>query len=145
MYEWVKALHIIFMVTWFAALFYLPRLFVYHAMVEDEVSNVRFKLMERKLYYGIMAPGGVLTVLSGFWLIHMRGLDWFLGQYWLHAKLVMVLFLIGFHVYLGVLRNRFARDLNRYGDRFYRWLNEAPLLVLFGAVILAELKPWQAT
>ena len=145
MYEWLKAFHIIFMVTWFAALFYLPRLFVYHAMVEDEVSNVRFKMMERKLYYGIMMPGGVLTVLSGLWLIQIRSFDWFSIQCWLHVKLVLVVVLIGFHFYLGILLRRFADDANLHGDKFYRWLNEAPLLVLIGAVLLAELKPWQAT
>ena len=142
MYEWLKAFHIIFMVTWFAALFYLPRLFVYHAMVDDETSNARFKTMESKLYYGIMAPGGVLTVLSGLWLIYIRGPDWFLAAYWLHLKLVLVALLVGFHFYLGILVKRFAIDSNQHGDKFYRWLNEVPLVALFGAVILAELKPW---
>ncbi len=144
MYEWLKAFHIIFMVTWFAGLFYLPRLFVYHAIANDEISNTRFKTMERKLYYGITTPGGALTVLSGLWLIHIRGVDWFLTQHWLHLKLLLVALLIGFHLYLGVLLKRFAVDANRYGDKFYRWINEAPLLVLLGTVLLAELKPWQA-
>lgn len=142
MYEWLKAFHIIFMVTWFAGLLYLPRLFVYHAMAEDEVSNTRFKTMERKLYFGIMAPGGILTVLLGLWLIQIRGFDWFSTQYWLHMKLVLVALLIGFHFYLGILLRQFANDTNRHGHKFYRWINEAPLLVLFGAVLLAELNPW---
>ena len=144
MYEWVKAFHIIFMVTWLAALFYLPRLFVYHATVEDEVSNTRFKTMERKLYWGIMAPGGVLTVLTGTWLVTIRGAEWFWAVPWLHLKLVLVGVLIGFHIYLGAILKRFARDMNHHGANFYRWINEAPVVVLIAVVLLAELKPWQA-
>jgi protoporphyrinogen IX oxidase len=144
MYEWVKSFHVIFMVTWFAALFYLPRLYVYHSMAVDEAGNARFKTMERKLYWGIMTPGGVLTVVTGAWLVYIRGATWFWNVPWLHVKLILVGFLIGFHVYLGVVLNRFARDINRHGDKFYRWVNEAPVVILIGAVLLAELKPWQA-
>ena len=145
MYEWLKAFHMVFMVTWFAGLFYLPRLFVYHATVEDEVSNTRFKTMERKLYWGIMAPGSVLTVLTGTWLVTIRGSEWFWAVPWLHLKLVLVGVLIGFHIYLGTILKRFARNMNRHGDKFYRWINEAPVLILIAVVLLAELKPWQAT
>jgi protoporphyrinogen IX oxidase len=143
MYLWVKSFHIVFMVTWFAALFYLPRLYVYHAMSDDEISNARFKTMERKLYWGIMAPGGVLTVLTGAWLVYIRGAAWFLTVPWLHLKLVLVGLLVGYHIYLGVILKRFARDGNRHSDKFYRWINEAPIIVLVGAILLAELKPWQ--
>lgn len=143
MYGWVKSFHIIFMVTWFAGLFYLPRLFVYHSLAQDDASDARFKTMERKLYYGIMAPGGTLTVLSGFWIVYIRGLDWFVAAYWLHAKLTLVAFLIVFHFYLGVLLRRFATNSNHHGDTYFRWLNEVPVLVLIGAVLLAEIKPWQ--
>jgi len=144
MYEWVKSFHIIFMVTWFAGLFYLPRLFVYHASTRDDVSDARFKTMERKLYYGIMAPSSTLTVVSGLWVVYIRGFDWFVTAYWLHVKLVLVTFLIVFHCYLGVLLRRFSTNLNLHSHTYYRWLNEVPVLVLIGAIILAELKPWQA-
>ena len=94
---WVKSLHIIFMVTWFAGLFYLPRLFVYHAQSDDRASQERFKVMERKLYYGIMAPGAVLTIVSGLWLWLGYG---FSGG-WLHAKLALVAVLVAGQVYLA--------------------------------------------
>ncbi len=142
MYPWVKAFHVIFMVTWFAALFYLPRLFVYHAMTEDEPGNARFKTMERKLYRGIMTPGAVLTVASGVWLVTLRGADWFLHAGWLHLKLGLVTALVAYHLYLGRVLADFATDNNRRGHVFYRWLNEAPVLVLVGAVVLAIVQPF---
>ena len=89
---WIKAFHIIFMVTWFAGLFYLPRLYVYHTMAEDEISINRFKIMERKLYYGIMTPGAVLTTLLGLWLL-LLNLSFYTHQDWLHAKLLLVVIL----------------------------------------------------
>lgn len=135
---WIKALHIVFMVTWFAGLFYLPRLFVYHAMSEDRASQDRFKLMERKLYYGIMAPGAVLTVAFGSWL--WLGYD--RGGGWLWPKLALVAILVGYHLYCGKLLNDFKNDRNRHGHVFYRWLNEFPVLVLFATVILAVVKPF---
>lgn len=142
MYLWLKALHIVFMVTWFAGLFYLPRLFVYHAMSDDAISIERFKVMERKLFYGIMTPGGVLTVAAGLWLIGLNGLDWLLATSWMQVKLAIVIALIAYHVYLGVLVQRFAADRNQHGHVFYRWLNEAPVLALLAMVILAVVKPW---
>jgi len=135
---WIKALHIVFMVTWFAGLFYLPRLFVYHAMATDAVSLERFKVMERKLYYGIMAPGAVLTVAFGTWL----WLGYGIGGGWLMVKLVLVAVLIGYHLYCGKLMNDFKNDRNRHGHVFYRWLNEFPVLILIAAVILAVVKPF---
>jgi putative membrane protein len=96
---WVKALHIIFMVTWFAGLFYLPRLFVYHAMSDDPPSVERFKVMERKLYYGIMTPGAVLTIIFGFWL----WLGFGISGSWLHPKLLLVALLIAYHYFCGRL------------------------------------------
>src|SRR5215510_11341 len=98
---WVKSLHIIFMVTWFAGLFYLPRLFVYHALATDRPSVERFKLMERKLYFGIMTPGAVLTIALGLWLWLGYGVG--AGAGWLHAKLGVVLLLVGYHVWCGKL------------------------------------------
>jgi putative membrane protein len=135
---WLKALHIIFMVTWFAGLFYLPRLFVYHALSTDRVSLERFKVMERKLFFGIMTPGGVLSILFGAWL--WLGYDFHGG--WLVAKLVLVAVLIAYHLYCGVLLQDFRRDRNRHGHVFYRWLNEFPVLILIGAVLLVVLKPF---
>ena len=133
---WVKALHIIFMVTWFAGLFYLPRLFVYHAMASDATSRERFKLMERKLYYGIMTPGAVLTILFGLWL----WLGYGFHGLWLDIKVVLVAILIGFHIYCGKLLIDFRHDRNRHGHVFYRWLNEFPALILVAVVILVVVK-----
>lgn len=138
---WIKALHIVFMVTWFAGLFYLPRLFVYHAMSEDNISKERFKIMERKLYYGIMMPGAVLTLLFGIWLITYNP-NVYLHMGWLHAKLFLVILLIIFHVYCGKLYKTFKHDRNQHSDTFYRWLNEIPVVLLLGIVILAVVKPF---
>ncbi|MGE0857940.1 MAG: protoporphyrinogen oxidase HemJ [Gammaproteobacteria bacterium] len=141
MYLWVKAFHVIFMVTWFSGLFYLPRLFVYHAMTEEAAGIARFKIMERKLYRGITTPGGLLTLASGAWLIGLRGAEWFTHAHWLHAKLTLVALLVAYHAYLGQLVKRFADDRNTRGHVYYRWLNEAPVLVLVGAVLLVILQP----
>jgi putative membrane protein len=137
----VKTLHIVFVVTWFAGLFYLPRLFVYHAQAapDDRIGIERFKVMERKLYAGIMTPAAALTVAFGLWL----WLGYGIGGAWLHAKLALVLVLIAFHVYLGALMRDFARDRNRHGHVFYRWLNEIPALPLLIAIVyLVVAKPF---
>lgn len=138
MFLWLKAFHIIFVVTWFAGLFYLPRLFVYHAMAEDAVGRERFKVMERKLFYGIMTPSAVLTLGSGLWL----WLGYGITGGWLHAKLVLVLVLLIYHAYCGKLMVDFRRDRNRHGHVYYRWLNELPTVLLIAAVILVVLKPF---
>ena len=135
---WIKAFHIIFMVTWFAGLFYLPRLFVYHAMAADTASLERFKVMERKLFYGIMTPGGVLTLASGVWLWLAYGFN---GG-WLHAKLGLVAVLIAYHVYCGKLMLDFKHDRNRYSHVFYRWMNEFPTVLLIAVIILVVVKPF---
>ncbi len=135
---WLKWLHIVFMVTWFAGLFYLPRLFVYHAMSEDAPSRARFKVMERKLYYGIMAPGAVFTVVFGLWLWLGYG-PW--GA-WVHAKLALVLVLGAYHLYCGRLLKDFAHDRNTRSHVWFRWFNELPVLILFAAVWLALFKPF---
>jgi putative membrane protein len=135
---WVKAFHIIAVVTWFAALFYLPRLFVYHAMSEDAVSIERFKVMERKLYRGIMTPSAMLAVALGLWLWLGFG---FAGG-WLHAKLALVTVLLIYHVYCGKLLRDFRDDRNRHGHVFYRWFNEFPVLILVAVVILVVVKPF---
>lgn len=143
---WIKAFHVIFMVTWFAGLFYLPRLFVYHAMSTDLVSIERFKMMERKLYYGITTPGGIITVSLGLWLLIGYWWQPFLagspGSWWLHLKLTLVTMLIGYHIYCGKLLLDFKHDRNRHSHIFYRWFNELPVLILVGVVILAYVKPF---
>jgi putative membrane protein len=135
---WVKAFHIVFVISWFAGLFYLPRLFVYHASSEDAPSRERFKVMERKLYRGIMTPAMVLTVATGLGL----WLGYGITGGWLHAKVVLVLFLIGYHFWLGRIRLDFERDANRRTHVFYRWVNELPLLLLLAIVILVVVKPF---
>lgn len=133
----LKALHIIFVVSWFAGLFYLPRLFVNHAMVDDPNTQQQLKLMERKLYR-FMTPLGILALVFGFWLWFGYG---FSGG-WLHAKTALVLVLVAYHLYCGRLVREFAADRNRYSHVFYRWFNEIPVLVLFAVVLLAVLKPF---
>jgi len=140
---WVKAWHIIFMVTWFAGLFYLPRLFVYHAMCvtakpEDTACIARFKIMERKLFYGIMTPGGILTIVFGLWLWLGTGIT---GG-WLHAKLVLVALLVAYHIYCGKLMLDFKHDRNRHSHVYYRWFNEAPVIALIAIIILVIVKPF---
>lgn len=138
---WLKSFHIIFVIAWFAGLFYLPRLFVYHAMTEaqDTISLERFKVMERKLYFGIMMPSMIITLLLGVWLWLGFG---FAGG-WLHAKLALVVGLVAYQFYLGKLMVDFRNDKNRHGHVFYRWLNEIPALpLLVGIVLLVVLKPF---
>ena len=134
---WIKSFHIIFMVTWFAGLFYLPRLFVYHAASTDEISNERFKIMERKLFYGIMTPGGIITTGLGLWLWLGYG---FSGT-WLYAKVILVSILILYHLYCGKILLDFKHNRNHHTHVFYRWLNEFPVLILIAVVILVEVKP----
>jgi putative membrane protein len=135
----LKSLHIVFMVTWMAGLFYLPRLFVYHAQATDETSLERFKVMERKLFWGIATPGAVLTVASGLWL----WLGWFQGAGgWLHAKLALVATLVVYHAWCGKLMLDFRAGRNTRSHVWLRWFNEYPLLVLLGAVFLVVYKPF---
>ncbi len=139
---WPKALHLIFMVTWFAGLFYLPRLFVYHAMSEDQTSIDRFKIMERKLFFGIMTPGAILTIAFGFWTLFANGWEAYAGTLWLHVKLVLIAVLVIYHIYCGKLLLDFKHDRNNHGHVFYRWLNEFPVLVLAAIIILAVVRPF---
>ena len=138
---WIKSLHVIFMVTWFAGLFYLPRLFVYHAMCEDETGNARFKVMERKLFYGIMTPGGVLTILFGLALLKLYAWEAFGDSIWLAVKLLLVVVLIAYHVYCGKIVEDFRLDRNTRSHVFYRWFNELPVILLVVIVILVVVKP----
>ena len=139
LWAWLKAFHIIFMVTWFAGLFYLPRLFVYHAMAEDAATRDHLKIMERKLYKFI-TPLMWLMVGFGVWLIIVNGWVWFSLQAWLHIKLFLVVILIAYHFYCGKIMRDFQDDQNVRGHVFYRWVNEIPVLFLFAIVILAVIK-----
>ena len=134
---WIKSLHIIFMTTWFAGLFYLPRLYVYHAQAKDQTSIQRFKVMERKLFWGIMTPGAVLTLVFGTWLWVGYG---FSGR-WLTLKMPLVAAVIAYHGWCYLKLNDFRRDRNRHGHGYYRWMNEVPVLLLAGIVILTVVKP----
>lgn len=137
---WLKAFHLIAVISWFAGIFYLPRLFVYHAMAHDQATRDHLKIMERKLYR-FMSPFAVLTIALGVAMI-LQNPDYLLHAHWLHAKLGLVLLLVAYHLYCGRLVRQFADDSNQRGHVFYRWLNELPVLVMFGAVILAIVKPF---
>ena len=134
---WMKSLHIVFVIAWFAGIFYLPRLFVYHAMTDDVPGRERFKVMERKLL-GLMNMAAVLAISFGLWL----WLGYGIAGHWLYAKLALVVLLIGYHHACGRIVRRFAQDENRYGHVFYRWFNEVPVLLLLGIVILVVVKPF---
>ncbi len=138
---WLKAFHLIFMVTWFAGLFYLPRLFVYHAQADDTISKERFKIMERKLYFGIMIPGMVLTLGFGTAMLFSYAWDAFGTALWLHIKLGLIGLLIIYHFMCGKYVADFKADRNRHGHVFYRWFNEFPVLLLIGIVLLASVRP----
>jgi putative membrane protein len=136
---WLKAFHIIFVVTWFAGLFYLPRLFVYHAVTTDAVSLERFQVMERKLF-GIMTLGATLAVVFGASMIVSA--PEYLQMGWLHAKLFCVALLIGYHIWCKRLMTELRAGRARHSQRWYRWFNEAPALLLIAIVILAVVKPF---
>jgi putative membrane protein len=138
----LKALHLIFMVTWFAALFYLPRLYVYHAMSEDEISKERFKIMERKLFYGIMMPGGVLTLVFGVWMLADYAWALYGRMGWLHTKLILIALMVAYHLWCGKLMLDFKHDRNRHGHVWYRWFNEVPVIFLVGIILLSVLRPF---
>lgn len=140
LYLWIKALHIVAMVCWFAGLFYLPRLFVYHAMSEDEASRERFSVMERKLYRGIMTPAMIATLVFGVGLLVLAP-AW-MSQGWMHAKLALVILLIGYHHMCGAMYKRLARGENKRSHVFYRWFNEVPVLLLIAIVILVVVRPF---
>ena len=127
-----------FVVAWFAGLFYLPRLFVYHALADDTASRERFKVMERKLYRGIMHPTMVLTLATGLWM----WLGYGISGAWLHAKMGLVAVLVAYHFWLGGFVRAFARDQNAHTHVFYRWINEAPLVLLAAIVVLVVVKPF---
>lgn len=137
---WLKALHVVAVVCWFAGLFYLPRLFVYHAMSEDRISLERFEIMERKLYRGIMWPSMLATWLLG---LSMLALGWssYSSQHWLHLKLALVLALTGYHLACGHFRQQLLHNPQVRSHVYWRWFNEAPVLILLAVVILVVVKP----
>jgi len=134
---WIKAFHIISVITWFSAIFYLPRLFVYHAMSEDQVSKERFIIMERKLYNGIMTPSAIATIVFGTWLLTYG----FWGN-WMIAKLILIGLAIIYHNWCGYTLKQFANDKNTHSDRYYRIMNELPVFILIPIVILVVVKPF---
>lgn len=137
---WFKAFHVIFMVAWFAGIFYLPRLFVNHAETNSVDVIQQLKGMEKRLLYFI-TPFGILTVLLGLILIYTYGYAWFAAAKWLHIKLVLVILLLIYHGYCFKLVSVFQRDENTRSGKFYRIFNEIPVLALFTVIILAYVKP----
>jgi len=139
--EWIEALHIISVVCWFAALFYLPRLFVYHAMAEDQISIERFKIMERKLSRGIATPAMLAALTFGIWLASLAP-DYYLHQGWFLAKVTLVTLLVVYHHACLYLLRQFRNDRNTRSHVFYRWFNEIPVLFLIAIVILVVVRPF---
>ena len=137
---WIKAFHIIFVITWFAGLFYLPRLFVHHAMTNDPTCNERFKIMERKLYR-FTTPSMILTIILGLMLL-IPNWNIYASFAWIHIKLCFVVLLIIYHLWCGKIVKAFANDKNTKSHVWYRWFNEAPVIALFTIVILAIVKPF---
>lgn len=137
---WVMAFHVIFMVCWFAGLFYLPRLFVYHATSQDTISLERFKIMEKKLYFFIMTPAAILTTIFGVWLLALN-FRFYIHAGWMLGKLFFVILLWGYHLFCGHLLKNFKLDRNHFSAKFYRFFNEIPTLLLFIIIILVIVKP----
>jgi protoporphyrinogen IX oxidase len=135
-----KALHVFFMVAWFAGIFYLPRLFVYHAATKSPDCDTEFKVMERRLLY-FVTPFALLTLVFGLLLIHSYGAAWFKASQWLHYKLPLVMLLYGYHAFCFKLLADFKHNRNQRSPRFYRIFNEVPVLVLLAVILLAYLKP----
>ncbi|MFO1256996.1 MAG: CopD family protein [Gammaproteobacteria bacterium] len=142
---WLKAFHLVTMIAWFCGLFYLPRLFVYHTQVDPLTATVhydRFCTMERRLYWGIMTPSAIATLILGGALIVTLGLDYFKQAGWLHAKLTLIFILLAYHAWCGQVVKRFKKKVNRRGAKFYKIANEIPLLFLLSIVLLAVFRPF---
>lgn len=138
---WFKAFHLIFMVCWFAGLFYLPRIYVYHAQSLGDAVKNQFKIMEWRLFWYITTPAALLTGFFGWGMI-FTNYEYFADLNWLHVKLALVLILSVYHLYLGHLLFLFRKNKNRYSERFYRYLNEVPTVFLILIILLAVLKPF---
>ena len=137
---WIKAFHVVAMVCWFAGLFYLPRLFVYHAMSADSISQERFVVMERKLYRGIMWPSLIATWALGIWLVAL-GWDYYRTQSWLLIKVFLVIALTYYHLWCGSIRLKMTTDAGCKSHVWFRWFNEAPVIALIAICILVIVKP----
>ncbi len=140
LWPWLKAFHIIFVVCWFAGIFYLPRLFVYHAQSDDAAVRAQLAVMERRLFL-FVTPFAVISIALGVWMM-VAYWPAYRGAGWLHAKIALVLLLVAHHVACGYYVKRFQRDLPTPGHVFFRWFNEMPVLLLFAIVILAVVKPF---
>ena len=138
-YLWIKALHIISVICWFASIFYLPRLFVYHAMAEDQISRDRFKIMERKLYRAIGTPSMIATILFGAWTASYNW-DYYSNATWFWIKVFLVSLLIVYHFVCGNYIQKFKSDEYRYNHVFFRWFNELPVFLLVAIVLMVVLK-----
>ena len=141
MYEWIKAIHVIFMVTWFAGLFYLPRLYVYHAMPENNGSFALFKIMERRLF-AIMTIGAAITLVFGLIMLAKNWQYLMVASHWFHLKLLLIVVLLGYHHACYKLMVKFRNDTNTHDHKWYRWFNEAPSVLLIVIVMLAIVKPF---
>ncbi|MCW8107493.1 CopD family protein [Alteromonas ponticola] len=137
---WIKALHIFFVLAWMAGLFYLPRIFVYHAESTTPSVHEQFKIMERRLWW-FVTPFAILALVLGVWLIALYGTNWFAASTWLHLKLTLLIGIYGYHFYLYKLVKDFARNENKHSAKFYRFLNEVPVLIILVIVFLAVVKP----
>lgn len=140
-HAWIEALHIISVVCWFAVLFYLPRLFVYHADAEDSISNERFKVMERKLVRGIGNPAMIATLIFGIWLASLAP-DYYLNQAWFWIKVSFVIFLVAYYHACTYFMKQFRDDKNTRSHVFYRWFNEVPVVCLIVIVIMIVVRPF---
>ncbi|MES2204536.1 MAG: protoporphyrinogen oxidase HemJ [Pseudomonadota bacterium] len=138
---WFKALHIITMVCWFAGLFYLPRLYIYHSTTQDLSTQAQFKIMEWRLFWYITTPAAILTGIFG-WSIILTNYHYYETMNWLHIKLILVFLLVIYHAYLGKLLFQFKRDQTTHSQKFYRYLNEVPTVFLIAIVLLAVTKPF---
>lgn len=137
---WIKAFHIMAVICWFSAIFYLPRLFVYHAMSEDQVSKDRFTIMESKLFWGIMTPSAVATIILGVWLI-AGSPDYYLSAPWMHAKLALVALLLVYHWVCWYFFDKLKTDSTVRSHRYFRVFNEVPIFMMVPIVILVVVKP----
>ena len=137
---WVKALHIVFVVCWFAGLFYLPRLFVYHSMSDDKISLARFEIMERKLFWAIMTPSALGTIILGIWLLFANW-SYFMAWWWMHLKLAFVALLIVQHACCWWYMIKLREEPRYKGHIFFRVFNELPVILLVAIVVLIVVKP----
>lgn len=138
---WLKFFHLVFVVTWFAALFYLPRLFVYHTQVSSGDENQRFLVMEKKLYWYICVPSSIFVFLTGIWSVLIRGADYFSESTWLHIKICFVLGLLVFQTFCGRWHYEFKSQKRKRSERFFRIVDELPTIALLVALFLVVFKP----